>query len=439
MNNKIVNVIGAGLAGSEASYQLAKRGIKVNLYEMKPTNFTPAHKNQNFAELVCSNSLRSNDPLNAAGLLKEELRLLDSLVIRVADKVSVPAGSSLAVDRGAFSKAITDELKSNKNITIINEKVNKIDVSVPTIIATGPLTTDELSQNLKELFGQDYLYFFDAIAPIVSDESIDKTKSFFKDRYDKGKNGGDYLNCPMNKAEYDLFYKELISAKTIELKDFENDKVFEGCMPVEVMAKRGEKALLFGPLKPVGLSHPETGEKYYAIVQLRKENTLNELYNLVGFQTNLNFAEQKRVFSLIPALKNAEFVRYGIMHRNTFVNAPAVLNKFYQVKKYSNLFLAGQLSGVEGYIESISSGLYCAINMANHIKNKPFVEFSAKTCMGAMPNYMVNASPTNFQPMNINFGIVEDMGQNIKDKNTRRKLIYERSIAEIKEKIKEGE
>jgi methylenetetrahydrofolate--tRNA-(uracil-5-)-methyltransferase len=435
--SKKVNVIGGGLAGSEASYQLAKRGFLVNLYEMKPKNFSPAHTSSNFAELVCSNSLRSNEITNAAGLLKEELRLLDSLIIKTADKFCVPAGSALAVDREAFSKAITNEIKQNTNITIINERVDKIDTSIPTIIATGPLTADTLSQNLKELLGQNYLYFFDAAAPIITKESIDFEKAFVADRYNKG--DGDYLNCPMNKEEYELFYNELINAQTAKLKDFEDEKVFEGCMPVEVMAKRGEKALLFGPLKPVGLTNPKTGETYFAVVQLRKETVKSDLYNMVGFQTNLTYGEQKRVFGLIPALKNAEFVRLGVMHRNTFVNAPTVLNKYYQLKAHSNIFIAGQLSGVEGYIESVSSGLYAAINMANYLSNKQFLTFSTKTAIGAMPNYIAHSNPNNFQPMNINWGIIDELEKAPKDKKLKKQMLADLALNSLKETIKEGE
>ena len=351
-NKKIVNIIGAGLAGSEACYQLLKLGYNVNLYEMKPNKFSPAHKNSNFAELVCSNSLKSNDVTSACGLLKEELRKLDSLVIAVADEVKVPAGSALAVDREKFSEQITQKLKSFKNLNIINEEVVSLDLSVPTIVATGPLTSEGLVKSLQELFNQEYLYFFDAIAPIVSYDGIDFESAFVADRYDKGT--GDYINCPLNKEEYEVFYNALISAETVQLKDFENSKVFEGCMPVEVLAKRGVDALRFGPLKPVGLTDPKTGRYPYACVQLRRETNNLDMFNMVGFQTNLTFKEQERVFKLIPALKNADFLRFGVMHRNTFINAPTVLNKYFQVKNQPNIFIAGQLSGVEGYVESIA-------------------------------------------------------------------------------------
>ena len=406
-----IKVIGAGLAGAEASYQLAKNGFEVELYEQKPIKFSPAHKNENFAELVCSNSLKSNDITNACGLLKEELRLLDSLVIKTADKTRVPSGEALSVDRELFAKNITEKLKSMPNITIKNECVEKIDFSQPTIIATGPLTDGKLLENLKEKLGNDDCYFFDAVAPIVTKESLDKDCYFVANRYDKGGKDGDYLNCPMTKEEYELFYSEIIKAKTVELHSFENKKVFESCMPVEVSAKRGYKTLLFGILKPKGLIDPKTGKMPYAVLQLRKESNFNSLYNLVGCQTNMTFGEQKRIFGLIPALKNAEYVRYGVMHRNSYINAPKCLNKFYQSKEYPNIFIAGQLSGVEGYVESISSGLYSALNMMNLLRNKPFVEFSTKTAIGSLANYIASANANNFQPMNSNWGIISSSGE----------------------------
>lgn len=430
---KIVNVIGAGLAGSEASYQLAKRGIKVNLFEMKPNKFTPAHKSPNFAELVCSNSLKSKDISNASGLLKEEMRRLDSLVIKMADKAEVPAGASLSVDRELFSKSITEEILKNENINVINQKIDKLDLSIPTILATGPLTTSELFNNLQELLGEKYLYFYDAIAPIVSADSLDKTKCFEANRYDKDcSNGqGDYINCPMNKEEYELFYNELINAETAHLHEFEDLKVFEGCMPVEVMAKRGYKSLLFGPLKPVGLIDPNTNIRPYAVVQLRKEDNLSSSYNLVGFQTNLTFKEQKRVFGLIPALKNAEYIRYGVMHRNSFINAPKVLNEFYQTKKYPNLFIAGQLSGVEGYIESVASGLTAGINMFRYINNLEPIKLSPKTCIGGLIQYITTTSGKNFQPMGSNWAIVEPLKEEIKDKKLKKLKMSEIALQEI--------
>ena len=423
-----VNVIGAGLAGCEASYQLAKRGLQVMLYEQKPTKFSPAHKNGNFAELVCSNSLKSNDITNACGLLKQELRLLDSLIISVADSVKVPSGEALSVDRDLFAQKITQKIKSMPNITIVNQCVESIDFGLPTIIATGPLTDGKLLDFLKDKLGDD-CYFFDAVAPIVSQASLDKSKYFVANRYGKGGTDGDYINCPLTKEEYDVFYKELISAKTVQLKDFENSKVFESCMPIEVNAKRGYKTLLFGILKPKGLVDPKTNKMPYAVLQLRKESNFSDLYNLVGCQTNMLFGEQKRVFSLIPALKNAEFIRYGVMHRNSFVNAPKHLNQFYQLKDYPNVFIAGQLSGVEGYVESVSSGLYSAINMANMLNSKPFTHFSNKTAIGALSEYIANANPNNFQPMNANWGIIKNDGS---EKSKRAEI----ALSEIKEYLK---
>ncbi len=429
-----VNVVGAGLAGCEASYQLLIRGYKVNLYEMKPKKFSPAHKNPNFAELVCSNSLKSEEINTSSGLLKSELSKLGSLLISVAKKTKVPAGGALAVDREEFSKSVTEELKNFDNLNIINEEFTKIDITKPTIIATGPLTSEALCNELKNLLGDEYLYFFDAIAPIVNFNSINFDIAYFADRYGKG--NGDYINLPMNKEEYLKFYNELINAETVKLKDFENTKVFEGCMPVEVMAKRGVDTLRYGMLKPVGLINPRTNKEDYAVVQLRRETNNNDLFNIVGFQTNLTYPEQKRVFRLIPGLENAEFYRYGVMHRNTFINAPKNINKFYQLKKYPNIFVAGQLSGVEGYIESISSGLMCGINMANYLENKPLIHFSNKTIIGALSEYISTANENNFQPMNSNFGIVakiNDKFKNKKDKNTK---IAELSLKTIDEILK---
>ncbi len=400
----IVNVIGAGLAGCEASYQLLKRGVSVNLFDLKPNKFTPAHKNPNFAELVCSNSLKSMDKESAKGLLKQELLALDSLLIKSAYETKVPAGQSLSVDREEFSSLVTKKLKSFKNLNFISKEIENIDPNIPTIIATGPLTSGKLLDSLKSLLEDDSLYFFDAMSPIVSEDSLDKENYFIQDRYQKGDD--DYINCPLTKEEYDVFYKELINAESVKLEEFENKKVFEGCMPVEVLAKRGEKALLFGPLKPVGLIDPTTNKRPYAVVQLRKENKTGNMYNLVGFQTNLKFGEQKRVFSLIPALKNAEFIRYGEMHRNTFINAPNNLTEIFQLKKYPNIFIAGQLSGVEGYVESISSGLYAGINMYNYINNLPPFILPNYTCIGGLPYFITNAKSKHFQPMNTNFGVI---------------------------------
>lgn len=424
-----VNILGGGLAGSEAAYQLAKRGFEVHLYEQKPVKFSPAHKNNNFAELVCSNSLKSNALTNSCGLLKQELRELDSLLIKIADETAVPSGEALGVDRELFAIEVTKVLHSFDNIVIHNGVVDNIDFTAPTIIATGPLTENTFLKNLMEKLGDTDCYFFDAIAPIVTKESLEENCYFVANRYNKGETEGDYINCPMNKDEYDLFYRELISAKTVELKDFENKKVFESCMPIDINAKRGYKTLTFGILKPKGLIDPKTGKMPYAVLQLRKESNFNSLYNLVGCQTNMLFGEQKRVFSLIPALKKAEFIRYGEMHRNSYINAPKHLNKFYQLKQYPNIFIAGQLSGIEGYVESISSGLYCALNMANYLQNKPFVEFSNSTAIGSLPAYISTASEKNFQPMNCNWGIINS---NLKEKLDRANV----ALAEIKNYIK---
>ena len=436
LNQKTINVIGAGLAGSEACYQLLKLGYNVNLYEMKPNKFSPAHKNSNFAELVCSNSLKSNDVTSACGLLKEELRKLDSLVIAVADEVKVPAGSALAVDREKFSEQITQKLKSFKNLNIINEEVVSLDLSVPTIVATGPLTSEGLVKSLQELFNQEYLYFFDAIAPIVSYDGIDFESAFVADRYDKGT--GDYINCPLNKEEYEVFYNALISAETVQLKDFENSKVFEGCMPVEVLAKRGVDALRFGPLKPVGLTDPKTGRYPYACVQLRRETNNLDMFNMVGFQTNLTFKEQERVFKLIPALKNADFLRFGVMHRNTFINAPTVLNKYFQVKNQPNIFIAGQLSGVEGYVESIAGGMVCALNMHKYLTGKELIDFTNQTMIGALQNYIATAPAKHFQPMGSNMGLLQSSGERIKDKKLKYKKLSDVALNKLDEIINQN-
>lgn len=419
---QIVKVIGGGLAGAEATYQLAKRGFEVHLYEQKPIKYSPAHKDKNLAELVCSNSLKSNALTNSCGLLKQELRELDSLLIKIADKTAVPSGEALGVDRELFAIQVTNILKDFKNVIIHNEVVEDIDFNTPTIIATGPLTDKTLLKNLMNKLGDNDCYFFDAIAPIVTKESLDKNCYFIANRYDKGETDGDYINCPLNKEEYDVFYNELINAKTVELKDFENKRVFESCMPIEINAKRGYKTLTFGILKPKGLIDPSTGKMPYAVLQLRKESNFNSLYNLVGCQTNMLFGEQKRVFSLIPALKNAEFIRYGEMHRNSFINAPKHLNKYYQLKQYPNIFIAGQLSGIEGYVESISSGLYSAINMANYLRDKPFVEFSNSTAIGSLPAYISSANEQKFQPMNSNWGIISS---NLKEKLDRANFALE--------------
>ncbi len=429
-----VNVIGAGLAGCESAWQIANRGINVNLYEMKPKKFSPAHKSQNFSELVCSNSLRADGIENAVGLLKEEMRNLNSIIMECADNTRVPAGGALAVDREGFSALVTEKIKSHPLITVYEEEITKIDIDHYTIIATGPLTDgdlyDEIINLFKEESGDDCLHFFDAAAPIVSYESIDMTKAYRAARYDKG--DADYINCPMNKDEYDKFYQELISATEAEVHGFEKKMVFEGCMPVEVMAKRGEQTLLFGPLKPVGLPYPGTDKIPYAVVQLRQDNSDGTLFNIVGFQTHLKFGEQKRVFSLIPGLENAEFVRYGVMHRNSYIKSPIVLNKFYQTKKYPKLFFAGQITGVEGYIESASSGLVAGVNISNLILGKEMIDFTRITAIGSLANYVSDSTVTNFQPMNVNFGIMEGLNERIRNKKEKNAKIAQRALDYIK-------
>lgn len=415
---KTVHIIGAGLAGVESAYYLLKKGYDVVLHEMKPSKFSPAHHNPNFAELVCSNSFKG-EGATAPGILKDELRALDSLCMQAAEIARVPSGQSLSVDRDVFSNFVTQKLKEFDNLTIVNDEVTSIDTNVPTIIATGPLTSDALSLHIKNLFGQEKLSFFDAIAPIIDHDSIDFDHAFFANRYEKGTTK-DFLNCPMNKEEYLQFYNALIKAEIVQLKDFENAKVFEGCMPVEVMAKRGEDVLRFGPLKPVGLVDPKNPtNKPYAVVQLRKENLQSDAYNLVGFQTNLTFRAQKEVFQMIPALKNATFLRYGVMHKNSFVNAPSILNEKFQSKQYSNIFIAGQLSGVEGYIASMASGLMCAVHMDNMLQNKPQVVFDTTTIMGGLSNYIATTEPLHFQPMGVNMALLKPLETRIKNKRER--------------------
>lgn len=429
-----VNVIGGGLAGCECAYQLSKRGINVNLFDMKP-KFTPAHKNKNLAELVCSNSLKSDDILTAGGLLKQELRELDSLLIKIADECRVPAGASLSVDREMFSEKVTNYLKSQENIKIISDEITKIDTNIPTIIATGPLTSNALSEEICRLIGEEKLYFFDAIAPIVDFNSINFDIAYFKDRYDKGEK--DYINCPFSKEEYLHFYNELINGEIVNLKDFEKNKVYEGCMPIEVLAKRGEDAIRFGPLKPVGLEDPKTNKTPYAVVQLRRETFGNEYFNIVGFQTNLTYPEQKRIFRLIPGLENAQFLRLGTMHKNTYILSPKVLNEFYQMKKYPNIFFAGQITGVEGYIESISSGLVAGIEMYRYLNSLDLIEFDKHTIIGALCKYVAYKSG-NFEPMSANLGLInynEFRCKDKKEKNSRLKDISLEKIKEIKEKL----
>lgn len=440
-----INVIGGGLAGCEAAYQIAKRGIKVKLYEMKPVKFSPAHSNEDLAEIVCSNSLKSNLLTNACGLLKEELRRLDSLLIKCADETVVPAGQALAVDREKFSNLVTQKIKENPNIEIINEEVGTIEDDCITIIATGPLTSDKLSEQISKLTGQDKLYFYDAAAPIISKESIDFNIAFYGDRYsqEKKKNeteeewrlrqekeSKDYINLPMNKEEYEKFVKELINAEVVNLHSFEKKEIFEGCMPIEIMAKRGLDTLRFGPLKPVGFDDPRTVKRPYAVVQLRQDNSEGTIFNMVGFQTNLKFGEQKRVFSLIPGLENAEFIKYGVMHRNTYVNSSKLLDETYNLRENKNIFFAGQISGVEGYVESISSGMVAGINAIKLLEGEEKVTFSEFTMIGALAKY-ISTENKNFQPMNANFGILPELEEKIRDKKLRYSKLAERSLENI--------
>ncbi|AVQ32865.1 FADH(2)-oxidizing methylenetetrahydrofolate--tRNA-(uracil(54)-C(5))-methyltransferase TrmFO [Staphylococcus muscae] len=421
-----VNIIGAGLAGSEAAYQLAQRGVKVNLYEMRPVKQTPAHHTDKFAELVCSNSLRGNALTNAVGVLKEEMRRLDSLIIVAADKARVPAGGALAVDRHDFAGYITDTLKNHPNVTVKNEEITQIPEG-PTIIATGPLTTEGLAEEIVSLTGADQLYFYDAAAPIIEKDSIDMDKVYLKSRYDKGEAA--YLNCPMTKEEFERFYEATLAAEAAPMKDFEKEKYFEGCMPFEVMASRGPKTLLFGPMKPVGLEDPKTGKRPYAVVQLRQDDAAGTLYNIVGFQTRLKWGEQKEVLRLIPGLENVDIVRYGVMHRNTFINSPGVLSETYEFKARPNLFFAGQMTGVEGYVESAASGMIAGINMAHRMLGKGDVIFPRETMLGSMAYYISHAENNkNFQPMNANFGLVPALPERIKDKKERYEALADRAL-----------
>lgn len=422
-----INIIGGGLAGSSASLFLAKRGYEVHLYDIKNKSFTPAHHNPNYAEIVCSNSLKSLDPMTASGLLKEELKILDCDLLRIAYDCQVPSGHALAVDRDKFAQKVTDEIKSYSNIILHTEDVASFEQDAITIVATGPLTTDNMCKALSKKIGSDFFYFYDAASPIIDANSIDMDIAFVQDRYDKG--NGDYLNLPMNKDEYEIFYQELIKAECVELKDFEKGRYFESCMPIEVMAKRGHDAIRFGPLKPVGLCDKRTSQKPYAVVQLRKENTSADMYNMVGFQTNLKFGEQKRVFSLIPGLKDAEFLKYGVMHKNNYINFPVVCDAYSRLKVDNNIFIAGQLSGVEGYVESMMSGIYCAINTINMIEGKPLVSLSNHTIIGGIYNYLINANSDNFQPINANFGVLEPVQE--RDKQKKSKIYFDRSMKEL--------
>lgn len=444
-----ITIIGGGLAGSEAAYQIAKRGIKVKLYEMKPDKFTEAHSNKNLAEIVCSNSFKSNLHTNACGLLKEELRKLDSLLIKIADETQIPAGQALAVDRELFSQKVTEELEKNPLIEIIHQEVTEIEKIAEkgiVIIATGPLTSDGLSKEISKITGEDKLHFYDAAAPIVTKESIDFNIAFFGNRYEqeKGKEEtiddwkerlhkqeASYINLPMNKDEYEKFVEELINAEVITLHEFEKREIFEGCMPIEVMAKRGKDTLRYGPLKPVGFDDPRTGKRPYAVIQLRQDNELGTIYNIVGFQTNLKYGEQKRVFGMIPGLQNAEFVKYGVMHRNTYINSTKLLDNTYNFKDNKNIYFAGQITGVEGYVESISSGMVSALNAVAQIKNESRIEFSNLTMIGALAKYISTAND-KFQPMNANFGIIPELPKRIKDKKIKYGMLADRAIENLK-------
>ena len=461
--NEYITIIGGGLAGTEAAYQIAKRGIKVKLYEMKPQKYSPAHSNENLAEIVCSNSFKSNLHTNACGLLKEELRKLDSLLIKIADKTAVPAGQALAVDREKFSEIVTEEIKKNPLIEIINKEIGEeihlkdLAQNGIVIIATGPLTSESLSKEIQELTDQEKLAFYDAAAPIVTKESIDFNIAFYGNRYEQEKKkeetidkwqerlksqDASYINLPMNKEEYEKFVQELVNAEVVTLHDFEKREIFEGCMPVEIMAKRGIDTLRFGPLKPVGFDDPRYGKRPYAVVQLRQDNGAASLYNLVGFQTNLKYGEQKRVFSMIPGLENAEFIKYGVMHRNTYINSSYLLDNTYNLKKSPNIYFAGQITGVEGYVESISSGMVAALNAVNQLeknrtkkteteKTKEKIIFSENTIIGSLAKY-ISTKNEKFQPMNANFGILPELeGKKIKDKKERYLKLAERSLLQL--------
>ncbi|MFJ5622124.1 FADH(2)-oxidizing methylenetetrahydrofolate--tRNA-(uracil(54)-C(5))-methyltransferase TrmFO [Peribacillus loiseleuriae] len=433
MKETVVNVIGAGLAGSEAVWQLANRGVKVNLYEMRPVKQTPAHHTDKFAELVCSNSLRANGLTNAVGVLKEEMRQLNSVIMLAADACAVPAGGALAVDRHEFAGKVTEMVRNHPNVTVLNEEMTEIPEG-PTIIATGPLTSQALSAKLQEIMDEEYLYFYDAAAPIIERDSINMDKVYLKSRYDKGEAA--YLNCPMTEEEFNRFYDALIAAETVPLKEFEKEIFFEGCMPIEVMASRGKKTMLFGPLKPVGLEDPKTGKRPYAVIQLRQDDAAGTLYNLVGFQTHLKWGPQKEVLQLIPGLENAEIVRYGVMHRNTFINSPKVLKPTYQFKNREDLFFAGQMTGVEGYVESAASGLVAGINAAKIALGQEPVTFPAETAIGSMARYITETNAKTFQPMNANFGIFPELDEKIRGKKERNEKHAARALGIIQKFVK---
>jgi methylenetetrahydrofolate--tRNA-(uracil-5-)-methyltransferase len=428
---KKIIIAGAGLAGSEAAWQAAERGVKVELYEMRPEHMTPAHKTGEFAELVCSNSLRGAGLENAVGVLKEEMRRLGSVVMEAADATKVPAGGALAVDRHGFSQRITEKVSNHPNVTVIHKELTEIPMEddAVTIVATGPLTAGALAEDIKKRVGQGYFYFYDAAAPIVTLESVDMTRAWRASRYDKGEAA--YINCPMTKEEYTAFWNALVTAEKAPTHDFEKEIFFEGCMPVEVMASRGEDTLLFGPLKPVGLDDPRTGKRPYAVVQLRQDNAEGTLYNIVGFQTHLKWPEQRRVFAMIPGLENAEFVRYGVMHRNTFINSPLALLPTMQLKDEPRLFFAGQMTGVEGYVESASSGLVAGINAARLVMGKEPVVFPEATAHGALCHYITTADSKKFQPMNLNFGLMPKPAERIRDKKLKKQKIAEAALAAL--------
>lgn len=426
-------VIGAGLAGCEAAWQLAKQGVKVVLMEMRPIVMTPAHHTSHPAELVCSNSLKAQRIESAAGLLKEEMRMMNSLIIQAADASRIPAGGALAVDRELFSNYISEKLESHPLINLVREEATSIPKDCPVIIATGPLSSEAISEEIARITGSQYLYFYDAAAPVVTYESIDLSKVFKASRYNRG--GDDYINCPMNRKEYLDFYHNLLNAEKVELKSFEGQKVFEGCMPIEVMASRGEDTMRYGSLKPVGLIDPRTGREPYAVVQLRQDDRRATLFNMVGFQTNLRFAEQKRVFSLIPGLENAEFVRYGVMHRNTFIESPKLLDCYYRLKGDPRIMFAGQITGVEGYVESASSGLVAGFNLGRILNGEKPVDFTDETALGALAHYVSDTRIRDFQPMNINFGIMAPLGKRIRNKQERNRAIAVRALERVKAAI----
>lgn len=428
MTQDFITIVGAGLAGSEAAWQAANQGVKVHLYEMRPVKQTPAHHTDKFAELVCSNSLRANTLTNAVGVLKEEMRHLNSIIINSADECAVPAGGALAVDRHEFAARVTDKIKNHPNITVINEEVQQIPEGIA-IIASGPLTSEVLSRQIKQLTGEEYFYFYDAAAPIIEKESINMDKAYIKSRYDKGEAA--YINCPMTEEEFSIFYEALISAETVPLKEFEKEIFFEGCMPIEVMASRGKKTMLFGPLKPVGLEDPRTGKRPFAVVQLRQDDAAGTLYNIVGFQTHLKWGAQKEVFRLIPGLENAEIVRYGVMHRNTFINSPNLLKSTYQLKSDEQKFFAGQMTGVEGYVESAASGLVAGLNAAKVFKGNATVSFPVETAIGSMANYITTTNAKSFQPMNANFGLFPPLSHKIKNKQERYEQQAKRALSSI--------